>query len=142
MRKSYLLLIITVFVMIFSGCKNEPPPPPQQQNLLVGKWKTVAIGISEDNLSYIFDKEDEYTEFKSDGTIWSYDIESLSPYIKTGKYKIDEEYFYHYSINGQNEEIYTYSFDGDRFKISNINPTDIGFDLFEIANVVIFERIQ
>jgi len=132
MKKSFLFVIIVAVVMIFSGCENKP------KNLILGNWKMIAFGVTEDALIYGDYLEGAYIEFKSDGIVWlhcqgcAYELQPI------GKYKIDKKYFYSYDPD---EAIFNYSFDRDKFKISNINPKFGGGKTY-IANVFIFERIK
>ena len=136
MKKSFLFVIIAAIVIVFNGCENKP------QNLIVGKWYIVSYGETENDLMNNPFVESVGVKFKSDGTIWQYCINAYCLDFPIGKYKIDEKYFYRYD-DLENEEIYTYSFDGDKFKISNINPKFAGnVHEYYTPNVFIFERIK
>jgi len=138
MKKSYLFVIIAAVVMIFSSCKNNNP-----ENAIIGKWVMISAGETESSLGDGLHGKDVHFEFKSNGTIWI-DCPSCAEYkrSKYGYYKIDDEYFYHrYDIDTE-YEVYTYSFDGNKFKISNINPKFAGNLTIYIVNVFVYERIK
>jgi len=141
MKKSILFSLITI-CLIFFGCEKNNP-----QNLILGKWYVVSFGTTENDLCDDMYYDGVYDEFKSDGTIWRNCYACLLfeypqyPYYYIGSYKIDKEYFYRYDLF-ENEEIYSYSFDGDKLKISNIDPKLIEYPYRFDANIFLYERVK
>ena len=122
MKKTILILLTIILVIIMAGCSkddNDPSEAPAKEKIL-GKWKFISF-VTEtttpsepDEVTTEYGAEGDYFDFRSDGNIY-------------------------YVLGGDNEQIASYS-------IENETTLKIEIEVFKIKeltqNKLVFESVR